>query len=72
MWNFTYGGYFVLFGVALIAFFNGATALKIGHWTFWDHEFHGRDARVAGWILVLIGAGALVWLASLVRFAFGS
>ena len=61
MWNFKFAPFFILFGVAPWSFFNGATALKIGHWTFWDNEFHGRDARILGGLLVAIGVGALVW-----------
>ncbi len=59
-YNFSMVVPFVLFGVALVGLFNGATALKTHTWSGFGRELHGSSADRAGWLFVAIGVASLI------------
>ncbi len=58
-YNYSFMGPFVLFAIALMSLFNGATALKTHVWSGFGRELQGRSADRAGWIFVAIGVASL-------------
>lgn len=70
MFNIKYAGLFIYFGIALVALFNAATAIKTRSWTGFGRDLQGYPALIAGGVFLLVGVTALVQLGRLVQVAF--
>ena len=62
-YNYSMMAPFVLFAIALVGLFNGATALKTHAWSGFGRELQGRSAIRAGWLFITIGAASLLGIA---------
>lgn len=51
---------FVLFAIALVGLFNGATALKTHAWSGFGYDLQGTSANRAGWLFLIIGTASLI------------